>query len=363
VNAERRLAAFRRRLTDEDFGAALVMDLENMRYLTGFENVFDVGINAACLITSEFARFYTDSRYSEAATQAAEGTPWIVRVQKESLYVEMSAELKAEGVGSLALESQVPYGRFKFISQQFAGRIAVIDQWAEELRQIKEPREIEAIERAAALADQAFAHVLGIIKPGLREIDVALELESFMRSRGSDGLAFDTIAASGPNAARPHAKTTDRQLREGEMLKLDFGARIDGYCCDITRTVAIGEADERLREVYAAVLEANETALAVVRSGLKACDVDAAARDVLKKRGLAEQFTHGLGHGVGLAVHELPTLNARNSDPLRAGSVVTIEPGVYVPGWGGVRIEDLVVVESGGPRLLSHAPKDLVEIR
>lgn len=362
MNAERRLAAFRRRLADEELAAALVTTPLNMRYLTGFEDVFDDGINAACLITAEVARFYTDARYSEAAARASESTPWVVRPPSNQLYVELCVELQAEGIDTLTLESDVPYARFKFVSEQFVGRVQIAYKWVEELRQIKEPAEIEAIERAAALADAAFDHVMGLLRPGMRELDVSLELDAYMRAHGSEGVAFDTIAASGSNSARPHARTTDRVLQVGDMLKMDFGARLDGYCSDMTRTVAIGKADDRLCEVHAAVLAANEAALGVVRGGLRARDADKAARDVLEARGFGEYFTHGLGHGVGLAVHERPAVNSRNPDSLRASSIITVEPGVYLPEWGGVRIEDLVVVESGGCRILSHAPKQLLEV-
>ena len=363
MNAEPRLAAMRRRLADAEVEAVLITVPANMRYLTGFEGVFDSGINAACLVTADMARFYTDTRYSEAAQEAASGSPWVVRVQKESLYIELCAELQAEGLHTLAIESSVAYGRFKFVSQQFSGRVIAIDGWVEELRQVKDNREIEAISSAAALADEAFEHIVAYMCAGKTEIEVALELEMYLRRNGSEGVAFDAIAAGGPNGARPHSVPTDRMLREGDLVVLDYGACIDGYCCDITRTIAIGTADDRQRQVHAAVVGANEAARAAIRAGMPACDADALARDALARSGLAEHFTHGLGHGVGLSVHESPAVNAHNREPLRAGAVVTVEPGVYVPGWGGVRIEDLVVVEPGGTRLLSHAPRDLIEIR
>ncbi|MDO8964723.1 MAG: aminopeptidase P family protein [Coriobacteriia bacterium] len=362
MNAGARLAAFRRRLISEGVGAALVTSVANMRYLTGFDGVFDEGINAAVLVTPEFARFYTDSRYIEAAEAAAEGTPWAMNLQAESLYVELCAALKNEGVDSLAIESSVPYGRFKFISEQFHGRVLVVDQWTEELRSVKEAAEVEACARAAALTDAALEHVLGVIRPGMREVDVALALEVYMRSNGSEGVAFAPIVASGPNSSRPHAGVTDRVIGVGELLKMDFGARIDGYCADLTRTIVVGTASDEQRRMYEAVLAANEAALAAVRPGVPTKDVDGVARRVLTDHGYGDRFTHGLGHGVGLAVHELPTVGPRSNDVLRAGSIVTIEPGVYVPGFGGVRIEDLVAVEEGGHRLLSHAPKHLIEL-
>jgi Xaa-Pro aminopeptidase len=256
----------------------------------------------------------------------------------------------------------MPYGRFKFISEQFIGRVLVVEHLIEDLRQVKETAEIEAIERAAALTDAAFDHILGFVRAGMREVDVAVELEGFMRLSGSEGLAFDAIVASGPNSARPHAGVTDRVIGDGEFLKLDFGARVSGYCADMTRTVVVGRATAEHRRIYDAVLEANEAAIAGARAGMAGRDIDAIARTLLTARGFGENFGHGLGHGVGLAVHELPSVGRSARAAVRSGSVITIEPGVYLPGFGGVRIEDLVVVEDGGVRLLSHSPKQLIQV-
>ena len=360
--AEQRLAALRLRLVDEEIDAFLVTAEANQRYLTGFEGVFDGNGAGLCLVTAQAARYYTDFRYQEVTEAAAHGTPWSVQIVRENLYITVCDELRTQGVEALGIESSMPYGRFRFISEKFQGRVAAFDQLVEELRQVKEPVEIDAIERAAALADRAFDHVLGVIRPGLREIDVALELEMFMRAAGSEGLGFDSIVASGPNSSKPHAGVTDRVIMSGDLLTMDFGARIDGYRSDMTRTVVVGVANDRQRELYAAVLDANMAGLAAVRPGLPGEVIDAAARDLLVARGFGEQFGHGLGHGVGLKIHELPRVGIGSRDSVRAGSVITIEPGVYVPGFGGVRIEDLVVVEEGGYRLLSHAPKDLLEL-
>lgn len=359
---EQRLTTLRKRLVTEGVPAVVLGDASNLIYLTGFDGVIDAGINGACLVTADEALFFTDRRYSEAAKIAAEGTPWRVVVQRESLYVELCEELKSRDIAVLAVEDSIPYGRFKFISEQFYGKVRVIDGWLDDIRMIKDEEEIARIAAAADLADRAFEHVLERIHPGSSEREIALDLEFFMRRNGSDGIAFDCIVASGPNSAHPHATVTDRIVRAGEFLKMDFGARIGGYCSDMTRTVVVGTATDRHREMYDAVLAANEAGLAVVRAGIPARDVHEAARAVLEERGMSELFTHGLGHGVGLDVHERPTVNGKSHDALLAGSVVTVEPGVYVEGFGGVRIEDLVVVEEGGCRLLTHSPKRLIEI-
>jgi len=362
MNAEPRLASLRRRMVDESLSAMLVTGVSNMRYLTGFEGVFDDGINAACLVTPEIARFYTDHRYSEAATAEAEGTPWVVHVPEESLYVEACSELRNEGVSELVLESSIPYGRFKFIAEQFVGSVRILERVVEEIRQVKSAHELERIEAAARLTDRAFDHILGMVAPGLTEREVALELEFFMRRHGSDDVAFDPIVASGPNSARPHAGVSDRVIGTGEFLKMDFGARIKGYRSDMTRTIVIGTASDRHREIYEAVRVANEAGIAAVRAGVMGKDVDNVARESLSSAGFGDYFTHGLGHGVGLDIHEMPTLGQRSHDSLRSGAVVTIEPGVYIPGFGGVRIEDLVAVEERGGRVLSSSSRDLIEI-
>jgi Xaa-Pro aminopeptidase len=362
MNAAARLFELRKRLALETAPAILLTARSNVHYLTGFDGVIDIGINAACLVTDDYARFYTDNRYAEAATAAAEGTSWEVRVQRADLYVELCEDLLAEGVESLMLESSAPYGRFTFISEQFHGAVRVVDHYIEDQRNVKEPEEIERIAMAATVADRAFDHILGVIKPGLTEAEVALELEFFMRRTGSEGMPFEPIVASGPNGARPHAIPGDRQIENGDLIVLDFGARIGGYCSDMTRTVAVGTVSDEQRRLYAAVLEASEAGIAAVRAGMPCVAVDSAARDVLAEHDLAELFTHGLGHGVGLDVHELPTIGPRSTQSLRAGNVVTVEPGVYVPGRAGVRIEDLVAVEGAGCRCLTASPKELTLI-
>jgi len=360
--ADRRISAFRRRLAEEKVGAFIVTSVPNVRYLTGFEGVFDDEANVACLVTPELVRVYTDFRYEEAAREAAEGTPWVVYAPEDSIYVHMVEDLTLQDVEEIALESSVAYGRFRFLSERFGGKVLVVEHWVESLRQVKEAAEIERIAAAAALTDETLAHVLGVVAPGVRERDIALEIEMYMRRAGADGVAFTPIVASGPNSSRPHAGVTDRALEVGDLLTIDLGARVDGYCSDCTRTVVLGSATDRQREVYEAVLAANLAALAAIRSGVPGADFDKIARDTLTERGLGVYFGHGLGHGVGLEVHEMPSLSQRWRDSIMAGSVVTVEPGVYIADFGGVRIEDLVVVEEAGCTVLSSAPKELLEL-
>lgn len=357
-----RIDGLRARMRERKAPAALISTNSNLRYMTAFDGVIDAGINAACIVTAASARFYTDARYFEAAREAAAGGPWEVCLHKENLYVDMCEHLHAEEVTSLLIEAGVPYGRFKFVSEQFRGAVRAVEQLVETMRHVKEAEEVERIATAAAVADRAFEHILGILAPGVTEAEIALEMEFFMRRNGAEAISFDPIIASGPNGARPHAIPGDRRLASGDLVVLDFGARVGGYCSDMTRTVAIGRVSDEQRRLYDAVLEANLAGIAAVRAGIPCAEVDAAARSVLEGQGLGAYFTHGLGHGVGLDIHEMPTVGARSTESLLADSVVTVEPGVYVEGKAGVRIEDLVVVEESGCRILSTAPKELVQI-
>ncbi|MRS13157.1 MAG: aminopeptidase P family protein [Actinobacteria bacterium] len=357
-----RIEGVRRRLADDMTPAAVVSVTSNLKYVTGFRDVIDRGINAACLVTEDETLFYTDGRYFEAARSAAEGGPWEVRLQKENLYVELCEELHARGVTSLMLEAGVPYGRFKFVSEQFRGAVRVVDRLVEEMRQIKENEERDLIAQASAIADRGFEHILGVLAPGVTEAEIALELEYFMRRNGSEEMPFSPIVASGPNSARPHAIPGARALAKGDLVVMDFGARVGGYCSDMTRTIGVGAVSDELRRMYESVLAANAAGIEAVRGGRPCADVDAAAREVLRKTGLDDCFTHGLGHGVGLDVHETPTVGPKSTESLRVGQIVTIEPGVYVGGTAGARIEDLVAVEESGCRLLSHAPKEFITV-
>jgi Xaa-Pro aminopeptidase len=228
----------------------------------------------------------------------------------------------------------------------------------EQLRMVKDEVELAAIKKAAALADDAWAHMVGWLRPGLTENQISWELESYMRTHGADALAFTSIVASGPNSAKPHAGDSERVVQAGEPLKLDFGCVIDGYCSDITRTVSLGQPlDERYRAVWEIVRRANQTALAGVKAGVSGIAVDKLARDVITEAGYGDNFGHGLGHSLGLAVHENPRFSFTYAAAVPAGAVMTIEPGIYLPGWGGVRIEDMVLVTETGAELLTQAPR------
>jgi Xaa-Pro aminopeptidase len=226
--------------------------------------------------------------------------------------------------------------------------------------QIKDAGEVALIEKAARIADDCFASVLQYIKPGVRERDIAAELEYQMQKAGSEDVPFGTIVASGPRSALPHGRASVRRIKSGEFVTLDFGATVGGYVSDITRTVVMDQASPRQRRVYGVVRRAQQTALHAARSGMVCSDLDKSARNVIKRAGHGPRFGHGLGHGIGLAVHEGPSVNAKSNTVLRPGMVITIEPGVYFPGWGGVRIEDDIVIGRGGNRVLTRSDRELV---
>lgn len=227
-------------------------------------------------------------------------------------------------------------------------------------RMVKDEGELELIKKAEQIGDAAFSHIVNMIKPGVSEADIALELEFFMKRQGASGLSFDTIVASGPNSSMPHAQVTSRKIKRGDFVTMDFGCVYKGYCSDMTRTVAVGEPEEEMKQVYRIVLEANCRAMEGIRAGKRCDDIDALARDYIKECGYGEHFGHGLGHGVGLDIHEEPRFSPKCNVVTRQNMVITDEPGIYLPGRFGVRIEDLVVVKEDGYERLSHSEKELM---
>jgi Xaa-Pro aminopeptidase len=360
VPADRRAerqSALRALLPAEGVDALLVTHLPNIRYLTGF-----TGSAALLLLRHDGAVLFTDFRYATQAP-AEVGDAAAVEIDAASVWDrlrEACADRPEETVGFEAHALTVrDAGRLK----KCAPRTAPVGELVEGLRTVKAPEEVAAIEAAAALASAALAEVLPTICPGQSELLVASRLEAALRRRGSEWHPFQTIVASGPRAALPHAHTTERVIEPGEFLLVDFGAQVDGYCADLSRTVVVGgRADERQRTVYEAVRAAQLRAREEIRAGMTGREADALARDLLAARGLAEAFGHSLGHGLGLEVHEAPRLSTTSASVLPVGAVVTIEPGLYLPGWGGVRLEDDIVLTAGGPRMLSDGLTDLVEL-
>ncbi len=362
MNPARRLASIRDTIASEGVEALVVASPANTAYVTGFDGVFDEEPSSVCVVTGADATAYVDARYVEAASDAAAGGPWMVVGPEQDVWERALASLDAMDGAVFGLESSIPHARFAKVTQGRNGCVRAADSWVERSRLVKEQEEIERITAAAQLADGAFEHILGVLRPGATETEIALELELFMRRNGSEGVAFPSIVASGPNSSRPHAKASGRTLEQGDVITMDFGARVGGYCSDMTRTVALGPIGPELRTIYELVLSANEAGLSAVRAGRTGAEIDSEARQVIERGGYGDRFGHGLGHGVGIEVHEGPNVGPRGTGAIPLRSVITIEPGVYVPGLGGVRIEDLVVVGEDGPVVLSHSPKHLIEL-
>jgi Xaa-Pro aminopeptidase len=328
----------------------LVTDLVNVRYLTGFG-----GTNGACICGGDTRVFLTDFRYTERAEAEVEG--WDVVTVKDDWLGGIAARLSGK---SGFEDQQMAVRTLKKLEEKLADDVVLegAGGTVEKLRRVKDEAELAAIAAAAELADEIWRWSLERGLAGRSELDVARAAEARMREQGAEP-SFPTIVAAGPNGALPHAEPGEREIGRAELVVFDMGAKLDGYCSDGTRTFATGEPGEQGRAVYETVREAQAAALAAVRAGVRGEDVDAVARELISAAGHGERFGHGLGHGVGLEVHEEPRLSPRSEDVLEPGEVVTIEPGVYLPGELGVRIEDLVVVADDGPRNLSGLPKEL----
>lgn len=353
-----RLEVLRRRIGDAGLEALLITHPANLRYLTGFS-----GSAGMLLVEPSRALLLTDSRYAEQAPAEASGAVE-VEVEPVSLWDRLRRVLASRARRNLGFErDRLTVAQAAKLSELAEARLEGVSGMVEALRLQKDPDEVAIIRQAAALALEALEAVLWGIRPGQTEREVAAQLEAALRVRGSEWHPFPTIVASGDRSALPHARATDRTIGSGDLLLLDFGAQVDGYCADLTRTVVVGQpASARQRAVYDAVREAQRTAIAGMRPGQSGREVDGLARETLARHGMAEAFTHSLGHGLGLEVHEDPRL-ARSADaPLPAGAVVTVEPGAYFTGWGGIRLEDDVLLTPAGPELLSPGAPELVAL-
>ena len=334
--------------------ALLVLGLINIRYLGGF-----TGSDAVLCLGLENGWLLCDSRYITQAALETEG----FAITEYLLKVDGIADLiTGQGWKRVAFDAEkTPYALFKSLAAALP-EVEFIPLGAEldELRGVKSDAEIAAVAHSCSLASTGFNKLLEFIRPGITEKELALELEILLRRAGADNKAFDFIVASGERGALPHGVATSKCLQKGELVTIDFGVCCNGYHSDETVTVAVGGADERQRKIYAVVKEAHDLALQAVRPGIACLELDSIARRSINRHGLGEFFRHGLGHGVGLEIHEKPTLSPRSEQALVEGMIITIEPGVYIPGWGGVRIEDTVVVTTDGCRTLTEVPKELI---
>lgn len=371
-----RLSRLRTAMREANLESFYCRDISNVKWLTGFENVFDDEPAHLAYVTADAASLHTDSRYVDACNRAAAGSAWEVdgcggtHAAWAGKAVKAACEAKGDisGLrGRMGIEDEITLREFRQLEEALAKvahapQLIATDAVVRTLRVAKDAAEVAAMKAAQAITDAAFSHIIEYMREGMTELQVKTELEETMRRLGAEDLAFASIIASGPNGAAPHSIPGQRTLTRGDLVVMDFGARAQGYCSDMTRTVAIGEVTPRAREVFNAVREANETVEAMLRPGVTGAQAHALAEQVLADHGFAGKMGHGLGHGVGIDIHELPILSPRNEKPLEAGNVVTVEPGVYLPGEVGCRLEDFGVITEDGYEVFTASTHELVVI-
>lgn len=352
-----RLSALRRAMQRDGLPVLAVTDMRNVHYLTGF-----TGSTGACLVSMRSAAFITDFRYrAQAAKEVAADYR---RVEHPSPIQGIAREARRTRADALAFEEEhLTHGAFRRLRRRLAEkmRLEPASGLVEGLRRCKDSGEIQKLRRGARVNAQALRETLPLIQPGRTESDVALDLEVAMRRRGASGPAFDTIVASGPRSALPHGVATSRRLRKGDLITIDFGAVVSGYHADTTRVFSLGQPSPKGESIHRIVLEAQMAAVEAVKPGAICGEVDKVARDIIAGHGYGDAFGHGTGHGLGLRIHEAPRLGPGVREELRPGMLVTVEPGIYLPRWGGVRIEDMVLVTERGKQVLTRSiPKELV---
>ncbi len=355
ADTQKRIAEFRRGLAGKSLEGALVAKRENCLYLSGF-----TGDSAYLAITQGEAFLVTDFRYTEQAEDEAPDYT-IIRHDK-GLDGKTASVFRERNIGRIGFEEDyISFKTYGNLSSELGSEsLAPLEGLTETLRMYKDDYEKEQLKKAAEIADNAFDHILGCIRPGVTELEIAAELEYHMKKQGATGASFEIIVASGKRSSLPHGTASEKRIEYGDAVTLDFGAIYKNYRSDMTRTVFVGKPDEELKRIYETVLEAQLRALESIRAGLSGREADAVARDIIDRAGYKGCFGHGLGHGVGLEIHEEPRLSPSGGRILGSGMAVTVEPGIYIAGKGGVRIEDLVFITDSGPEILSRSPKNLI---
>ncbi|NBG88789.1 M24 family metallopeptidase [Isachenkonia alkalipeptolytica] len=347
--------SIRKILKEKELDGILIFNPENRQYVSGF-----TGSAGYVLISEKEQIFMTDFRYIEQAKKQTEGFE-ILEISRDNPVTDIINGYKFKNLG--IEDDFLTYEQYLNFNEKLeATELVPLKRALIELRSVKTNEEIYKIQEAAKITDNAYEHIIKKIQPGMREIEVALDLEYFMKTQGASKVSFDIIVASGHRSALPHGVASEKTLEKGDMVTIDFGCVYQGYCSDMTRSFVLGQATEKQKEVYHTVLEAQNTALAAVKPGKTGKELDEIARSIITNKGYGKYFGHGLGHGVGLEVHELPHVNHLGEKAMEAGMVITIEPGVYIPDFGGVRIEDLLAVTEDGYKVLSNTPKELIEI-
>ncbi|PJI09926.1 MULTISPECIES: M24 family metallopeptidase [Clostridium] len=351
----KRIEKLRKAMVNSGIDGVLLISDPNRNYMSGF-----TGDESFSIITLDETIFITDSRFTEQAKQQVSQNYKVVQYDRpfSSFLGGMVEKLKIKKLGFE--EDIISFSTYNTYKNSVKAELVPLNGMVEKLRIIKDDDEIDTIKQAAAIADKAFSHMLKFIKKGMTEREIGLELEFTMKKLGARDLSFPSIIASGERSCLPHGQATQKVVQDGDFLTMDFGCIFNDYCSDMTRTVVIGKPNDKMKEIYSIVLKANEAGLKAIKSGIKGCEADKVSRDVINSYGYAKNFGHSLGHGVGRQIHENPTLGPSSDIVLEPGMIVTDEPGIYIPEFGGVRIEDLVLVKDNGCEALSHSPKELI---
>ena len=350
----KRLRDLREKMNEHQLDGMLITNPINRRYMTNF-----TGTAGIAVVSLSEAKLITDFRYTEQANEQAKG--YEIVQHNDSIVEEVATQVEKMEINKLGFEEDhLTYSVYHTYKKKIKAELVPVSGLIETLRMIKDEAEVEIIKTAVAIADAAFEHIVGYIRPGISERDVANELEFFMRKQGASSSSFDTIVASGYRSALPHGVASSKRIEKGDLVTLDYGAYYQGYCSDITRTVAVGEPKAELKKIYGIVKEAQRLGVEGIQAGMSGKEADALTRDYITAQGYGEYFGHSTGHGIGLEIHEGPSLSVKNDAKLEAGMVVTVEPGIYLSGLGGVRIEDDVVIKKDGNEVLTHADKDLL---
>ena len=341
-------------LNERGLDGILITSPFNRRYASNF-----TGTAGSVLISQKKSVFITDFRYVEQAEKQCKG--YEIVQQKKSMKEEIANQVEKLGIKKLGFEQDyVTFAQYKEFESAFETELIPVSGIIEKLRLIKSESEIKILKEAARIADAAFEHIITFIQPGITELEVSNELEFFMRKAGATSSSFDTIVASGVRSALPHGVATEKRIEKGDFVTLDYGAYYQGYASDITRTIAVGEPSDKLKEIYRIVYEAQKRGVNGLKPGMGGKEADALTRDYITEKGFGEYFGHSTGHGIGLEIHEGPNLSLKSEYDLEPGMVVTVEPGIYIAGLGGVRIEDDTIITENGNELLTHSTKELI---
>ncbi len=350
----KRIEKLREEMLKESLTSFLITSAYNLHYLTGF-----TGTTGMAVITLDDAYFITDFRYTEQAEK--ECFDYEIVQNFGPIFEELVDLIDEKGIPNMGFEeANVSFKEYVELEMLLETELVPISNMIESLREIKDEQEVSLIEKACEIADQAFSHILTYIKPGMTEIQVANELDFYMRQLGATGVSFETIVASGVRSAMPHGVASDKVIDQGDLITIDFGCYYKGYVSDMTRTISLGEPKEKLKEIYQIVKDAQQKVLDGARPGMSGVELDAVARDYIESQGYGEYFGHSTGHGIGLEIHEGPNVSRLANKAFIPGNVITNEPGIYLPGIGGVRIEDDMLVTESGVKRLTHSEKELI---